>query len=303
MIQNKTQDLTVIILTFNEEIHLERCLNSIKNIAKRIVIIDSFSTDRTKEIALTYKADVFENHWNQNYANQLNWGLRNSSITTKWTMRLDADEYLTEDLEKEIAFVLSTSRSEINGFVIPRSVIFKKQLIKFGGWNKFFLLRIWKTGIGKSEERWMDEHIILNETPSLLKLKHKIIDENLNSIHWWTIKHNNYARREALDYLIEKYSLSLYEENFESNRSAKLKREIKNNFYNTLPLFIRAFVYFCFRYFIKLGFLDGKAGLIWHFLQGFWYRFLVDVNIYEIEKLTNKNSNLIKKYIQENWSK
>lgn len=303
MIQNKTQDLTVVILTFNEQLHLERCICSLKNIAKRIIIVDSFSTDSTKEIAQRNEVDFYQHEWPNNHALQLNWALDHCQIETKWTMKMDADEYLTEDLEKEIAFVLSTSRSEINGFVIPRSVIFKKQLIKYGGWNKFFLLRIWKTGIGRSEERWMDEHIVFNETPSLITLRHKIIDENLNSIHWWTTKHNNYAKREAIDYLIEKYNLTLADEHFESNKSAKLKREIKNNFYNTLPLFVRTFIYFCFRYFIKLGFLDGKAGLIWHFLQGFWYRFLVDVNIYEIEKLTNKNPLLIKKYIEENWSK
>lgn len=300
---HKTQDLTVIILTFNEELHIERCINSLKGIAKRIIIVDSFSSDLTKQIAIKNGADFYQHQWPNNHAIQLNWALDYCHIETKWTMKMDADEYLSEELINEIQYVLSTSSSDINGIVIPRSVIFKKQLIRFGGWSKFYLLRIWKTGIGRSEERWMDEHIVLNEPPSLLTLKSNIIDENLNSIHWWTNKHNNYARREAVDYLIEKYNLSIDDENFESNREAKLKRQIKNNFYNILPLFIRVFIYFCFRYFIKLGFLDGKAGLIWHFLQGFWYRFLVDVNIYEIEKSTNYNSILIKKYIQENWSK
>lgn len=297
------QDLTVIILTFNEELHIERCINSLKGIAKRIIIVDSFSSDLTKQIAINNGADFYQHQWPNNHAIQLNWALDNCLIETKWTMKMDADEYLSEDLINEIQFVLSDNSSNINGIVIPRSVIFKKQLIRFGGWSKFYLLRIWKTGIGRSEERWMDEHIVLNEPPLLLTLKSSIIDENLNSIHWWTNKHNNYARREAVDYLIEKYGLSINDENFESNRAAKLKRQIKNNFYNILPLFIRVFIYFCFRYIIKLGFLDGKAGLIWHFLQGFWYRFLVDVNIYEIEKSTNYNSILIKKYIQENWSK
>lgn len=299
---HNTQDLTVIILTYNEEIHLKRCINSLKGLAKRIIIVDSFSTDATKEIAVSLGADFYQRAWPNNHALQLNWSLENCEIKTKWTMKMDADEYLTDELQIEINHILSNNHINFNGLVIPRSVVFKQKLLKFGGWNKFYLLRIWKTGIGRSEERWMDEHIILNETPALITLKNKIIDENLNSIHWWTIKHNNYAKREAIDYLINKYQLPLIDDKFDSNNSAKFKREIKNNFYNTMPLFIRAFLYFCFRYFFQLGLLDGKAGFIWHFLQGFWYRFLVDVNIYEIELSNNFDPVLIKDHITKKWS-
>ncbi len=292
-------DITAVVLTFNEELHLERCITSLKNVVKRVVIVDSFSTDQTKSIAMQLNVDFYENKWNQNYAQQLNWALENCDIQTSWTMRMDADEYLSPELVEELNILFSTNKLSSNGIVIPRNVIFKKKLIRRGGYYKIPLLRIWKTGLGKCEERWMDEHIIL-KNPSLKYTQNVIIDENLNSIHWWTSKHNNYARREAADYLINKYQIDLNQETFETNKSATIKRHLKNNYYNSLPLFVRSFFYFIFRYIINFGFLDGKSGLIWHFLQGFWYRFLVDVNIYEIEEKCNYDSQLIKKHIINN---
>jgi len=294
-------DITVVILTFNEELHLERCLSSLQKIATRIVIVDSYSTDLTETIAKKYKADFYQNAWSQNYANQLNWALENCNIQSSWTMRMDADEYLSDALIDEIQKSFSNNAETFNSVEIPRSVIFKGKKIRYGGWGKIPLLRIWKTGLGKCEERWMDEHIVVDH-PNIITLNHTIIDENLNSIHWWTLKHNNYAKREATDYLINKYNLDLQDELTNSNKSATLKRKIKDNYYNKSPLFLRSFVYFFYRYFFKLGFLDGKRGLIWHFLQGCWYRFLVDVMIFEIEIKCQYDSNLIKNYIKSNWS-
>ncbi|MEY2792738.1 MAG: hypothetical protein RJA76_730 [Bacteroidota bacterium] len=300
MSSNNSKDITVVILTYNEELHLARCIQSLQNLVKRIVIVDSFSNDQTKQIAQQFNVDFYENRWNQNYAQQFNWALENCNITTLWTMRMDADEYLSPQLLNELNQYFQTNTNEVNGIVIPRNVIFKKKLIRFGGYFKIPLLRIWKTGSGKCEERWMDEHIVLNN-PILHFTRNEVIDENLNSIHWWTIKHNNYARREAVDYLINKYQINLNEDKLETNKSASFKRHIKNNYYNSLPLFLRAFIYFIFRYFFNLGMLDGKSGLIWHFLQGFWYRFLVDVNIFEIEQNCQYNPELIKKHIINNW--
>lgn len=299
MNQNKTLDLTVIILTYNEELHLERCIKSILNIASRIIIIDSFSTDKTQIIASQFNVEFYQRLWPNNHSLQFNWALENCAINSTWTMRLDADEFITPLLSNELYSLLySDNKYEFNGVIIPRKVVFKNKLLRFGGFNKVPLLRIWKSGIGKCENRWMDEHIIL-QNPNLIKTKNVIIDENLNLIHWWTSKHNNYAKREAFDFLITKYNIIINEDNLNGNFSLMVKRKIKTNYYNSLPLFYRAIGYFIFRYIFRLGFLDGKNGLIWHFLQGLWYRFLVDVNIYEIEKETNKDSELIKTYIKE----
>ena len=92
-------DLTVIILTYNEELHIRRCLENVAPIAKDIFIIDSYSTDRTLEIAREFEnVQVLQNKWTNNYAKQFNWGLANANISTKWILRLDADEYLMPEL-------------------------------------------------------------------------------------------------------------------------------------------------------------------------------------------------------------
>lgn len=109
------QDVTFIILTKNEEVNLPDCLESIKGFAKRIVIVDSGSTDGTEKIAKLYGAD-FYSHPFENYARQFNWGIDNTNITTKWTFRLDADERLTPELCKELAYLMKIHDNDcVNG--------------------------------------------------------------------------------------------------------------------------------------------------------------------------------------------
>ena len=161
--------------------------------------------------------------------------------------------------------------------------------IKYGGYYPTKLLRIWKKNCGKYENRWMDEHVIL-EVGEAAELKFDFIDDNLNNLSWWTQKHNSYATREAIDILNKKFQLMASETIDKSGISqSEQKRKYKEGIYLKLPLFIRPFVYFFFRYFIQLGFLDGKRGFIWHFLQGLWYRFLVDAKVYQYIKNSNVN--------------
>ena len=161
--------------------------------------------------------------------------------------------------------------------------------IKHGGYYPTYLLRLWRYGSGKYEERWMDEHVKL-EHGKTITFENDFIDDNLNNLTWWTDKHNNYATREAIDLLNIKYKFSSAD-GLNANLSEaqdKRKRWLKENLYTRLPLFIRPFFYFIYRYIFKLGFLDGIPGLIWHFLQGFWYRFLVDAKVYDIERIARK---------------
>jgi len=293
--------ISVIILTYNEEIHLSRCLNSVKEITNKIYIVDSFSEDSTLKIAAKYDAKIFQNKW-INYSKQFNWALEKLPIETEWIMRLDADEYLTNDLQEEIKNRLSNLENDITGVVLKRRVYFMNKWIKRGGYYPTYLLRIWRNGLGKCEERWMDEHIKLSSGKTIV-FNNDIVDDNLNNLTWWTDKHNSYATREAIDLLNTKYSFFRFDSIAadEMNSQDKKKRWVKENFYSKLPLFIRPFLYFLYRYFFKLGFLDGKEGLVWHFLQGFWYRFLVDAKIYQIESLAKKNKKSIPEIIKEHY--
>ena len=284
-------DLTVIILTKNEEKNLRKCVESFRGIAKRFVIVDSGSTDGTEELCkqidkelrlIGSSLDFYHNTW-ISYANQLNWGLKNTNITTEWSMRMDADEELMEDLAAEVDEKLDTLRSPINGVVIRRRLIFMGRWIKHGGRYPELLLRIFRTGKATCEMKIMDEHMILSEGTTVT-FNHDLIDNNQKDLEWWISKHNWYSNREVLDHQMSSKGDPL-EESGGSSRQAQMKRIMKNGGYYKLPKFFRAHLYFIYRYWFRLGFLDGTEGKVFHFLQAYWYRFLVDAKMYQCEKL------------------
>ncbi|MES9760479.1 glycosyltransferase family 2 protein [Priestia megaterium] len=291
-------DLTVVILTKNEEKNLRKCIESFRGIVKRFVIVDSFSTDGTEMLCKELdselrqygsKVDFYQNKW-VDYATQLNWGLTQTHITTEWSMRMDADEELMEDLVEEINLKLPKINLGTNGVILRRRVYFMGRWIKHGGRYPEFLLRIFRTGTAMCEQKMMDEHMILFEGKTV-EFKHDLIDNNTKSLEWWINKHNWYSNREVLDQQTiiqsQKDEVQLLENN-ESTSQAKMKRMVKNKGYYRLPKFLRAHLYFIYRYYIKRGFLDGPEGKIYHFLQAYWYRFLVDAKMHECEKLGRK---------------
>jgi glycosyltransferase involved in cell wall biosynthesis len=282
-------DLTVVILTKNEEDNLKKCIESFKGIVKRFVIVDSYSTDGTKSLCedLSKTTNIsFYEHKFIDYATQLNWGLKNTNITTKWSMRMDADEEITSELLEEMKNKLPLIQENIKGIILKRRVYFMGRWIKHGGKYPELLLRIFRTGFGACEQKIMDEHMILSEGDTII-FKYDIIDNNNKDLEWWTHKHNWYSNREVLDYQQNVLNENVVDElvgESSSNGQAAKKRFIKNNGYYKLPLFLRAHIYFIYRYYFRFGFLDGSEGKIYHFLQAYWYRFLVDAKIYECNK-------------------
>lgn len=283
------KDISVIILTFNEEKHIERCIRSLEPVAKEIFIVDSFSTDKTVELAEALEAKVYQNAW-INYANQFQWGLDNCPITTKWVMRMDSDEYLEPELTEEILNTLQGVQENIKGIYLKRKVFFMGKWIRWGAFYPHVLLRIWEHGYGRIEQRWMDEHIVLLEGETILIDAADIVDDNKNNFTWWINKHNNYATREMIDLMNIKYRFMPMDEGLKDSDDpqAKLKRMVKEKIYSRLPFGIRPILYFNYRYLVRLGFLDGFRGFVWHFMQGLWYRMLVDVKCYEFEKKRNE---------------
>ncbi len=283
-------DLTVIILTKNEEKNIEKCIKSFNGIVKRFVIVDSFSEDCTQQICKKLKKDLnqleIQLDFYQNpfidHATQLNWAIENTNINTTWTMRIDADEELLPKLASEISEKLNTLSSNINGIILRRRLIFMGRFIKHGGRYPEYLLRIWRTGYGRCEQKIMDEHILISSGKTII-FKNDLQDNNQKDLNWWIHKHNWYSNREVLDHqLTLKKEIESDIEN--SSIQARKKRLIKNKGYYHFPKFFRAHLYFLYRYYIKLGFLDGKEGKIFHFLQAYWYRFLVDAKLLECEK-------------------
>lgn len=296
------QDITVIILTFNEEIHIERCITNVLPLAKDIYVVDSFSNDKTVDIAKHLGANVIQHAWPGNQAEQFNWALDNIKINTKWILRLDADEYLLPELIEEMEQKIPTLQDNITGVVLNRRHIFMGQWMKRGIYP-VKLLRLFRTGKGRSEHRLMDEHIELTEGNSI-EFDNDFCDDNLNNLSWFCHKHVNYAIREAAELLDAEYNLSETTDktpDIHIASQAQRKRNLKQK-YAQLPLFWRAFAYFLYRYFVKGACLDGKVGFIWTFLQGFWYRILVDAEIFEIKRKCGNDKSKIIKLLQNDYS-
>ena len=295
--------VSVLILTYNEELHLNRCLASVKELTDKIFIVDSYSDDNTLKIAAKHDAKIYQNPWPGNQAAQFNWALDNLPIKTGWILRLDADEYLLPALIEEIKSKLPGLSSDTAGVILKRRVYFMNKWIRYGGYYPTYLLRLWRSGTGRYEQRWMDEHVKL-ESGNTVTFDNDFVDDNINNLAWWTNKHNDYSTREAIDLLNIKYRFSKSGglKGDLTGTQDKKKRWVKENFYSKSPLFFRAFFYFIYRYFFGLGFLDGRSGLVWHFLQGFWYRFLVDAKIYQVKKLAKKQKKPIPQVIKEHYN-
>jgi glycosyltransferase involved in cell wall biosynthesis len=258
--------ILAIILTFNEEIHIKRCIENCKNFADRIIIIDSLSTDKTKDLCLALGCEVFERNFTT-HAEQFNWLL--SKINAKnsdWIVRLDADEYFDSEAIQCIRN-LDLKKSEILGYKVNRKISFKNKVLNYGGFQRNYILRIFRYGYGRSNDRVMDEHIIVRGATALMS--GNIIDDCQKGLDFWILKHVRYANREV--------------EAVRSERLNKSEKSLKKKIFDTIPMSIRAILYFLYRYFLLRGFRDGLPGLQYALLQALWYRTLVDALILEAD--------------------
>ena len=164
----KKPSLTALVLTYNEEMHLRRCLESLKDICEEIVIIDSFSKDETENIAKEFGASFYQNPF-VNHAVQLNWGLENAEINTDWVIRVDADEYISKELASSIKSELPNLKNTITGIRVKRLMYFFNKPLKKAGMYPIWHLKLWRTGKAMCEQRWMDERMKLStgETTTL----------------------------------------------------------------------------------------------------------------------------------------
>ena len=249
----------------------------------QIVVVDCFSTDETIRLAEQLGARVIQRAW-INYASQFNWALTQLDEDTDWVLRIDADEYLTPELAFEIRTRLPELRDEVDGVFCDRRLVFQGHLIRFGGVFPIRVLRLFRYGRGECENRWINERIqVAGDT---VDFQGELIDDNLNSLTWWTDTHNRYASREAVDLLNLEYGFMQHDSMaiLRGGAPARVTRWLKEKVYFRLPGGFRAFGYFFYRYVLHLGFLDGKAGTAFHFLQGFWYRYLVDAKVAEVKR-------------------
>lgn len=277
-------DVTVIVIAFNEALHITRCVEMIRDHVERVVVIDSFSTDGTQDLARAAGAEVIE-HAFVNHAEQFNWGMAAAGVTTGWILRLDADEYVDETGLREIRKAIDSADAATSAFAIRRGVVFAGSRLRFGGIGNIFLTRLWRTGTAEVEARWMDEQVLVHVGETRQLVGGAIIDENINDIDWWTAKHNGYTTRQMVQWMLDELDRSSAVDLTQLNSHVRRKRMMRRRLYAPAPLFLRPIAYFVYRYIFAFGFLDGRAGFLFHFFQGLWNFFLVDVKIYEAREV------------------
>lgn len=264
------QSITVIILTKNEEKNIEKCIRSAKQIASRILVIDSGSDDKTVELARELGAETFYHAW-PGHAAQFNWALDNCNIDTEWVFRLDADERISKELAEEILQIIGSEKSKgVAGYEMRWRIYFMGKWIKHGGTHKPYFLRLFRYGKGRVENKLMDEHIIVEG--KVEKLEGDLIHYDYKGLDAWLNKHIWYSNLE----------IQMQDTQIETKGGNQIQKA-KRGFYYRLPMFLRAKIYFWYRYYGQLGFLDGKEGKIFIYLQAYWFRFLVDAKLYEKE--------------------
>lgn len=273
--------VTVIILTRDEALHIERAIASVRAFASRVVVVDSGSEDDTVALARSAGAEVLIHPW-VNYASQFNWALAQIAGAPGWVLRLDADEVVSPALADEICAGLP----DVAGLTMPRQMCFTGRPVRFGGVGSVPMLRLFRNGQGRCETRWMDEHIIVDGP--IAALSGALVDDNRKPLDWWVAKHNAYASREAVDLLNTRYGFLPQTAHGLSAaplaRQAALRRWLKLQVYARLPGGLRSGLYFLYRYVLRGGFLDVAAARRFHVLQGFWYRYLVDAKVAEVQR-------------------
>ena len=276
----RNPDFSFIILTYNEEVHLPRLLHSIEKLGAKIYILDSGSTDDTLKIASQFNAEVKTNKF-ENHPKQWDFALNNFQIDTAWTIGLDADQIVSSELFEMLDSFNDKNFDGINGIYFNRKNYFQGKWIKHGGYFPFYLLKMFRTGIGYSDLNENMDHRFIVPGKTVIWKQGFLVEENLkeNDIHFWIEKHKRYSDRvaeEEYERLKGLRSQTLTPNLFGNpdERTAWLKR-----LWWQLPLGLRPYLYFSYRMLFKLGILDGAKGIHFHYLHALWFRKLIDKKI------------------------
>jgi len=264
----------VILLSFNSEDTLSATLSPVRQISNEVFVVDSYSKDKTVELARSFGATVVQ-HPFEHYGVQRNWAIDNLPIKSAWQLHLDADEAMDDKLVAAIQAL--PDEPEHSGYFLARYVRFLGRVLRHGGMNPTWHLRLFRTGVGRCEDRKYDQHYLL-KSGSSGQLPGVLVDDIRMPLTEWTARHNRWADAEVAEMEAEETSDRLQPD--ARGNPAQRKRFLRER-YNQLPLFIRPFCLFAYRYFFRLGFLDGTEGFIFWVLQTFWSRFLVDAKIWE----------------------
>ena len=271
--------VTVIIPTYNEEQNLPHALESVKDWADQIIVVDSYSTDGTVEIARRFDAEVYLNAY-KNMAAQRMWGLNLSGIKNKWVFNLDADEQLSNELKTEIETILPDVSDDIGGFAIRRKHIFMGRWMKHGGDYIWLIRLVRKDRCRIIKTLYANEHTIV--TGAVAKLKKDFLHLPRKTFTQWMERQNKGSLKYAL--AIIKNDTDVPEPDIKEGEKIEgsVRTWVNYNFFYKMPFCVRPFFRFFVNYFIRGGFLDGWQGYVYHMVNDFIYPFLVYVNYREL---------------------
>ena len=265
--------VTVLLPVFNEELHLARSLDSVVGWADRVVVIDSFSDDRTPQIAAAYaqRGVEFVQHRYEGPADQKNWALEHLGIDTVWVLFLDADECVSPDLAAEIAGLCSQPLGPQSpaGYFLNRRILWMGKWIRHGGWFPNWNLRLFQFGRARYEQRRVHEHMECDGPTT--KLRGHLVHEDVRDLTHSIAKHNRYSSLEAAEYFeLLRGRRDTYARLFTRDPLAR-RRWIKTKLWARLPA--KPMLYFFWCYFLRAGFLDGLTGLRYHLLHAMFKAF------------------------------
>lgn len=277
--------LAAVILTYNEEKNIAACLRSLEGLAREVVVVDSGSTDRTAEIARGLGAQVvcraFEGH-----ARQWNWALGSLPLSFEWVLCLDADQRVTAELGAEIRRALQSPPADVDGFYMKRRLVFLGRSIRHGAhYPKYYLKLLRRPNAWSDEREYLDFRFYVKR--EVVCFQHELIEDNRKDreLLVWSQKHLNFAATQALE---EFHRRKGKVRGFSAVPALLGNPDERTLWQKTvwyrLPLYVRPFLYFIYRYFFRLGFLDGKEGFIFHFLHAFWYRLMVDTQLDRLQQ-------------------
>jgi len=249
--------LDVLIITYNEELNLPHCLKSLAGLASRVCVVDSGSTDATPRIAQEHGAQLVQHAW-EGYARQRNWALRNLELTADWTLILDADEVIPDDLRRRLVGIISQPVEAVreNGFFINRLSYFMDQPIRRCGFFPSWNLRLIKRGHGLYEDRAVHEH--LSVEGAIGYIREPMLHNDRRGLEHYIAKHNRYSTLEAIQLFRDITTRRSTGEAVNVSPTTRRHRWLKRHLMQHLPF--AGLWRFIYMYVLRLGFLDGSVG-------------------------------------------
>jgi glycosyltransferase involved in cell wall biosynthesis len=275
--------VSAVVLTRDEELNLPACLASMKDLVDEIFVVDSGSTDATRQIAGAAGAVVIDHEF-VGHSAQWQWALTELPLRHEWVLGLDADQRLTPELAAELSELFRTRAGleEYAGFYVARRNIFRGRWIRWGGYYpKRFVKLFRRDRLLFESADLLDHHFRVQGKVG--HLQHDIIEENLKEDHidFWVQKHLRYAELLATEEARRRAGVTPTTVQPALFGSPDERAEWQKKTWTVLPRMVRAPAYFIWRYFFLLGFLDGKQGFAFHFLHAFWFRLVTDLKIDE----------------------